>query len=255
MNLTVACDTWFHSYTIYSQFHFLKRTWTEKQKTFKMIVLFLQKSCLSSERQVFLSFLSPFCLLLLPSYTKKKAFIKLVQHKKWIFSQGSWILKNIGCCFETHTPTWQHSMESQCFVWVWYTYTDPCYSSAHGSQESWFKPTSEHSELRSTALCAGIAGPQLSVAINSHSPTGSTAASKILLSRWVSETVVVITLLLFACFCRSQVICLGSVPLPVRAHTISREKSLPPQGSSILLFSPGCWETTQAFQAQYRGPV
>lgn len=93
-----------------------------------------------------------------------------------------------------HTPTWQHSMESESFVWVWYIYMDPYYSSAQGSQGSWFKATSEHSELCSTALCAAIAGPQLSVAISSHSPTGSTAASKILLSRWVSETVVVITL-------------------------------------------------------------
>lgn len=117
MNLTVTCDI--HSYTIYSQIHFLKRTWTEKQKTFKMIVVFLQKSCLSSEGYVFLSFLSPFCLLLLPSYTKKKAFIKLVHHKKWIFSQGSWILKNTGCCFETHTNlAAQHGIREFCLSMV-----------------------------------------------------------------------------------------------------------------------------------------
>lgn len=73
-------------------------------------------------------------------------------------------------------------------------------------QEWWFEPSSEHSEVCSTALCTGIAGPQLSMAINSQSPMGSRAESKILLFRWVSETVVVITLDLFAFSCRTQVL-------------------------------------------------
>lgn len=55
-------------------------------------------------------------------------------------------------------------------------------------------------------LCICSTGPQHSVTITSCSPTESTEASKNLLYRWISETVVIITLHLFAFFRRTQFI-------------------------------------------------
>lgn len=61
-------------------------------------------------------------------------------------------------------------------------------------------------------FATGMAEPQLSVAINSHSPMGSTVVSENLLYRWVSEMVLIITLHLFAFHCRPQFIALSVRP-------------------------------------------
>lgn len=50
-----------------------------------------------------------------------------------------------------------------------------------------------------------------------------------------------------------ELIFLGSVSLPMGVQTISREKkTLPPQGSSVFLFPPGCWETLRLSKHSYR---
>lgn len=95
---------WFHSYPIYSHVSFPEKSTNRKAEN-------LQDDCTD------LSFLSPFRLdFFLPFCTKTQQFLKLVQYKKWIFSQGSCILKNIGCqCpFKpSHTDCWQHKMKQQ----------------------------------------------------------------------------------------------------------------------------------------------
>lgn len=107
------------------------------------------------------------------------------------------------------------------------------------------------SEVCLIMLCICSTGPQHSVTITSCSPTESTEASKNLLYRWISETVVIITLHLFAFFRRTQFIAffarvrflsLGQLTvLEARRHLSSRA---PPWPSSL--------QNTQDLQVQWQ---